>query len=151
MVEVFTSYLYVTGWWSKNICLTIFIRCSFCKVLNLSEIVLIKPFTMDLYSLINFMPMSNCFTKECDCFQSHSDFFFILDTYYETTKIKLPNANRRPNYKHVLMKQTFSHNFSSTPYKEFLLYAYRYALLICIYPTETQFLASIANIICKDS
>ena len=42
-----------------------FVRCSLCKIL--SEIVLIKLFTMDLYSLISCVPMRNRFTQECDC------------------------------------------------------------------------------------
>ena len=52
-------------------------RCSLCKVL--SEIVLIKTFTMDLYSLVNCIPLStNRFAQKCDCFQSQSDNFFYF-------------------------------------------------------------------------
>ena len=44
----------------------------------LSEIILIKPFTMDFYSLISCKPLSTSrFTQKCDCFQSHSEIFFI--------------------------------------------------------------------------
>ena len=53
-----------------------FVRCSLCKIL--SEIVLIKLFTMDLYSLISCVPMRNRFTQECDCFQSRSDNYFYF-------------------------------------------------------------------------
>ena len=42
----------------------------------LSQFFLIKPFTMDLYLLISFIPVSaNCFTKKYKCFQNHSDNF----------------------------------------------------------------------------
>ena len=54
----------------------IFIRCSLYKVL--SEIVLIELFTMDLYSLIGCIPVSNRFTEKCHCFQSHFYFLSIL-------------------------------------------------------------------------
>ena len=55
----------------KKSFLRIFVRCSLYKVL--SEIVLIKPFTMDLCSLIICIPMGNRFTQKYDCFQTHSD------------------------------------------------------------------------------
>ena len=76
------SYLDVIGWWSKNLFLRIFVRCSLYKVF--SEIVLIKPLTMDLfsltmdlYSLVSCIPMNTSrFTQKCDCFQNHSDNYF---------------------------------------------------------------------------
>ena len=43
----------------------------------LSEIALIKQFTMDLYFLISCIHR-NRFTQEWDCFQSHSDDFFLF-------------------------------------------------------------------------
>ena len=48
----------------KKTFLRMFVRCSLYKVL--SEIVLIKPFTMDLYSLTSCIPMSNRFAQKFD-------------------------------------------------------------------------------------
>ena len=57
--------------------LIIFVRSSLYKVL--SEVVLIKQFTLDLYYLTSCMPTStNRFTQKCHCFQSDSDNFFYL-------------------------------------------------------------------------
>ena len=42
-------------------------------------IVLIKPFTIDLQSLIRSIPVkTNRFTQKCDCFQNHKDIFLFL-------------------------------------------------------------------------
>ena len=52
-------------------------------------IVLIKPLAMDLYSLISCISINtNRFTQKYDCFQNHSNIFFILDAYYEVGKSK---------------------------------------------------------------
>ena len=38
-----------------------------------AQVALIKPFAMNLYSLIGYIPKStNRFTQKCDCFQSYS-------------------------------------------------------------------------------
>ena len=59
-------------WWSKN--LIVYIRSCLS-----AYIVSIKPFTMDLYSVISCIPIiTNCFTKKCSCFQNHSDTFLFL-------------------------------------------------------------------------
>ena len=37
-----------------------------------------KPFTMDLYTLISGIPVNtDCFTQKYDCFQNHSEIVFI--------------------------------------------------------------------------
>ena len=56
----------------KKSFLRFFARCSLYKAL--SKIVLNKPFTMALYSLIS----CNRFTQKFDCFQKHSDIFLFL-------------------------------------------------------------------------
>ena len=55
----------------------VFVRYSSYKIL--SEIVCRKPFTMDLHSLINCIPLSsNYFTQKCDCYLSLVRFFLFL-------------------------------------------------------------------------
>ena len=45
----------------------------------LPEIVLIKPFTMDLYSLISCIAVStNCSTQKWDCFQDYGNNSFLF-------------------------------------------------------------------------
>ena len=74
---VFIFYLDVIRRRLKKKKLRIFIRCSLYKVW--SDIFLIKPFTVDLYTLISWIPMStNRFTWKCDCFQSYSGNFFLF-------------------------------------------------------------------------
>ena len=45
----------------------------------IAQIVLIKPFTMEIYFLISFIQIStNRFTQKCGCFKNHGDIFLFL-------------------------------------------------------------------------
>ena len=63
---------------------------------------------------------TNCFTQKCECFQSHSDkFFLFLKHYYEVDDNKWQNVNCRPYHEPIFMKQNFSGNFSFAPPKKY--------------------------------
>ena len=98
----------------KNIFLRIFVRCSLYNFL--SEIVLIEPFTVEFYYLINCIPMStNRFTLCCDYFQSQSEIFFYFLSISWTNKSKCQNVNGRLYHEYIFMKQDFSGSLSSAP------------------------------------
>ena len=71
---------------------------------------------MDLYSLTSCIPISiNRFTQKCDCFQNHSDIFFICQPYYNVGKNKWQYVNHLPNHEYIFLKQNFTGNFSFVP------------------------------------